>query len=102
MSCVSQHPRHFALICQTFGADLGAPEGNCPLPFSSCAVMVDVETLSTVCWLISAVAIHVEYSGELSMRASFRMFVLLAIVLMLVALPSVVMAAGGQSLSATV
>ena len=36
------------------------------------------------------------------MRAFFRMFVLLAIVLTLVALPSVVMAAGGQSLSATV
>ena len=36
------------------------------------------------------------------MRASLRVFVLLAVVLTLVALPSVVMAAGGQSLSATV
>ena len=36
------------------------------------------------------------------MRASLRIFVLLAVVLTLVALPSVVMAAGGQSLSATV
>ena len=36
------------------------------------------------------------------MRASLRIFVLIAVVLTLVALPSVVMAAGGQSLSATV
>ena len=36
------------------------------------------------------------------MRASLRIFVLIAVVLTLVALPSVVMAAGGQSFSATV
>jgi hypothetical protein len=46
---------------------------------------------------------HGELSGGFSMKASFRTFVVLpAIALALIALPSVVMAAGSQSLGATV